>query len=558
MSNDSLNTSKDEITFIPLGGAGHFGANFNLYGFDKCWIGLDCGMGFAGDRYPGIDLILPNTSFIEDHKDKLSAIVITHAHEDHIGGVCYLWPRLKCPIYTSHFTAEVLRRKLSETTYGDEVEIIEVEARKPFNIGPYELKFLPVSHSIPDTHAVQIKTPLGSILHSGDWNMDPTPMAGYPTDAKDFEPLKNENILSFVGDSTNAPFEKEITSESDLVAGFEEEIGKIKGRVLVTLFSSNIGRIKTVALAAEKHGRSVCLVGRSLKNMASIAQTCGFLEGIPPFVEEEDAGHLPNDKIVYLLTGSQGEYRAALPKISRGAHSEISLGEGDVVLFSARSIPGNECAINEMKNLLAAQGVKFVTPDDALLHVSGHPYRAEIKQMFDWVKPQSVVAVHGEREHQQALVDLAKSSQIHKAVVPQNGSVIKIAPGKLEIVDHVVTDFLLYDEVQLLPEDHISIHERRKMSYNGAAFASVIIDKESGDVRDIQFTCYGLLDDERKEDSQAVDELLDNIEAALQRLGVKSRKDEDVVHEEVRVTIRRFFRDKLIRKPLTDVHVSLV
>lgn len=551
----SFKTSKEHITFIPLGGSGHFGANFNLYGYDQTWIGLDCGMGFAGDRYPGIDLLLPNPSFIEDHNDDLKAIIITHAHEDHIGGVTYLWPKLKCPIYTSHFTAEVLRRKLSETDYGDDVEIIEVESYTPFRIGPYEMTFIPVSHSIPDTHAVYIETEIGGILHSGDWNIDPKPMAGLATREEDFIKLRDRNVLSFVGDSTNAPFDKPVISESDLVPEFERVVAGIEGRVIVTLFSSNIGRIKTVAMAAKENGRHVCLIGRSLKNMASIAKLCGYLDGVDNFLSEEEAGYLDANRIVYIVTGSQGEYRAALPKMSRGANRDVKLDEGDVVLFSARAIPGNERAIADMKNLLAAQGVKFIMPNEEKIHVSGHPYMNEVKQMFDWVKPKSVVAVHGERENQEALVELAHKSQIHSAVVPENGSVIEISETGAKIVDHVETDFLLYDEGKLIPEDHISVHERRKMGYNGAAFVTVEIDNADKDISDIQFTCFGLLDESLKADQKVVDDLLDKIDHCVSRLPRDKIKSDDIVHETVRLCVRRFFKERYYRKPLIEIHI---
>lgn len=364
----------NELYFVPLGGSEQFGVNLNLYVSGGEFLLIDCGLGFADERFPGIDLLLPDPAFLEANQDKIKGLIITHAHEDHIGAVAYLWPRLGCPIYCTAFTASVLRKKLEERGLRG-VPVHVVKPRKSEDIGDFAVEFVPVSHSIPDSCSVMIRTDQGNILHSGDWNLDPHPVVGQATDGKVFSALGKEKILAYIGDSTNAEVQGRSGSEEEVARGLAQEFKHHKGRIAVTIFSSNIGRIISVARAAQENGRKVAIVGRSLHRMIASARECGYLKGIADFIDEEEINTMPRNECVFVVTGSQGEYRAALARIARGEYNGIRLEKGDTVIFSSRAIPGNEREISAVKNNLSAGGVGVVTPRDTkhVIHVSGHP-----------------------------------------------------------------------------------------------------------------------------------------------------------------------------------------
>lgn len=548
---------KDNLYFVPLGGCGHFGANLNLYHYQGKWLAIDCGMGFSDERLPGVDILLPDPSFIEERNDQLAGLIITHAHEDHIGGVAYLWPRLKCPVYATPFTMEVLKRKLSEVPYGKDVPLREIQKQGTAKIGPFECEWINMAHSIPDTSSIAVRTPVGTILHSGDWNFDPKPMAGSVSDEKRLAELGKEGVLAYVGDSTNSAVPGVSGSESELYEDFLKIFKAASGKIGVTLFSSNIGRLKTVIKAAKATDRFICPVGRSLKNMADIARQFKIITEEELFVSEEEASYFADDRIVYVLTGSQGEARAQLPKLARGDHPTVSFKEGDIILFSARSIPGNERAILDMRNRFAAQGIKVITPRQAHIHVSGHPARDEVAKMFQLTRPNAVIPVHGEAEQQEAHAGIAKDCQVKHTIVPENGAVIHITKDGLEMIDHVPTELLAFDQTRILPMDHVTIRERRKLSFNGSAYISIAADKHNN-ILDMQLSTVGLLDEQSEADQKVLDNILDEIQTALISLSPKEWASDFLVEDAVRVTVRRFFRDKYNMKPITIAHFTRV
>ncbi|MCF8495153.1 MAG: ribonuclease J [Alphaproteobacteria bacterium] len=550
---------KAALHFIPLGGAEQFGVNLNVYATQGQFLAVDCGIGFADERFPGIDLLLPDPAFLEAQGENLKGLIITHAHEDHIGGVAYLWERLECPIYTTPFTATVLRRKLEDAG----VRKVPVHVVKPMDtvkIGPFSVQFVPVAHSIPDACALFIDTSHGKIVHSGDWNLDPRPVTGKPTDPAPFREAGAKGVLAYIGDSTNAAVPGVAGSESDVETGLEAQFRTCTGRIAVTIFSSNIGRIISIARAAKKSGRSVAIVGRSLHRMLSAARECGLMKGIPDFISEEDFSALPREKALMIVTGSQGEYRSALAKISRGDFRGVSLSKGDTVIFSARPIPGNDREINEVKNSLAAGGIDVITTDDTdnIIHVSGHPCRDEIAQMFQWLKPAAVIPVHGEHAQLVAQARFAKESQIETVVVPRNGSVIQLAPGAARIVDHIETGILAVDQKRIIPQNHASITERRKLQFTGALHVSLAMNARGEILGEPRLDTMGLFDEDDAAETQILDKLYEEVEEIIGDMTKEERLDDHFVAEELRIGLRRFMVHMLGFKPKTSVHVLRV
>jgi ribonuclease J len=556
----TMNFKKDELYFIPLGGAEQFGVNLNVYGYQGKWLIVDCGMGFADERFPGIDILLPDPKFVEDRRKDLAGLIITHAHEDHIGAVAHLWPRLKCPIYASPFTAAILRQKMAENPKCRDAEIIEVKPNGKITLKPFTVTFAPVSHSVPDTCALFIETDVGNIVHSGDWNLDPQPALGPVTAAATFQKFGEKGVLAYVGDSTNAEVEGTSGSESDVELGLTEVFSECKGRIVITMFASNIGRLRTVCLAAQNSGRQVALLGRSLHRMTSAARECGYLKDVPPFVSEDDIGYIPDEKMILVVTGSQGEARAQLARIARGEHPEITFKRSDTVVFSARPIPGNEREIIAVKNNLAASQVRVVSPRETkhCIHVSGHPARDEITQMFQWVKPQSVIAVHGERTMLEAHAALARDCNVPTAIVPKNGSVIRLHPGTPSVIDHIETGLLAVEPGRIIEAGHQAISQRRKLQFSGAVHATLVMDAQGKLVADPQATTVGLIDAEKADGKAFEESILDEIEDILDDMTKHELYDDKFVSEEIRIGIRRFVDHKLSIKPKVSVHLVRV
>lgn len=549
----------NDFYFLPLGGSEQFGVNLNVYMVDGDMIAVDCGIGFADERFPGIDLLLPDPQFLADHQDDLKGMIITHAHEDHVGAVARLWDRFQCPLYATEFTAEVLKKKLQEQGLR-KVKVNVIEANKPFHLGAFEVQPLHVSHSVPQSVSLFIKTQYGNVLHSGDWNLDPAPTVGSPTDEAAFRAAGEEGVLAYIGDSTNAEVNGYSGSEADVAKGLEAEFMNHKGKIAVTTFSSNIGRVHSIAKAAQAADRQVAVIGRSLHNMIGCAKNCGYLGDVPDFLDEGDIGLIPDDKLVVIVTGSQGEFRAALSKISRGDHRSMKLNPDDTVIFSSRAIPGNERGINGVKNNLTGAGVRVVTPNDTehKIHVSGHPCRDEIGQMFQWLKPKTVIPVHGERTQLEAHAKFAETCQVKHTIVPSNGSLIKLSGGQPKIVDHLDVDVLAVDQKRVIRSDHKSIIARRKLQYTGALHVSLVLDAKGKLLNDPKFETVGLLDVDNPGEIQIEDNLADEIEGLLEDMTFDELIDDHFVEEELRIGLRRFCHHVLGIKPKATIHVLRV
>lgn len=555
MMPSSKTYKKNELYFVPLGGSEQFGVNLNVYISDGDFLAVDCGIGFADERFPGIDLLLPNPVFLEKNKKKLKGLIITHAHEDHIGAVAYLWHRLECPIYASEFTAIVLKSKMEELG-GTKPLIKIIEPLQKVQIGSFEVQFVPVSHSVPDTQALMIRTNQGNIFHSADWNLDPQPIIGKKTDKTFLKNLGNDEILAYVGDSTNAQVEGVSGSETEVAKGLSEEFKKCKGRIAITIFASNIGRIKSIAKAAKETGRDVGIVGRSLHKMVSAAQKCGYLKDIKTFISEDDIETLADHTSVMIVTGSQGEYRSALAKIARGDHRTIALRQNDTVIFSSRAIPGNEKNINTVKNNLSAAGIRVITPADTTntIHVSGHPCRDEIRKMLEWLHPRIVIPVHGERIQLDAHAALARTCGVENTIVPTNGALIKLSPGPAKIIDHVETGILAVDQDRVIPSDHQSITARRKLQYTGAVHVSVVLDSKFRILGTIKLDIIGISDG--NSELQLIEDIEEEVKEIISEIAEGPDLNESAIAEELRICLRRFIYNILGTKPKTTVHVT--
>ena len=553
-----LKAADDTLYFIPLGGSEQFGVNLNVYLHKGQMLLIDCGIGFADDFYPGIDLLLPDPAFVESNIKHLQGIIITHAHEDHIGAVPYLWQRIKAPIYCSAFTGEVLRKKFEENGHKD-YEIITIEPGKTEKIGAFSIEPITVSHSVPDAVAIYIEAGDQRVLHSGDWNLDPSPVLGEKTDKKAFEILSKKGVHAYVGDSTNAIVDGSSGSEAQVAKGLQVEFEQCRGRIVVTIFSSNIGRILSIARAAKACGREVAVIGRSLHRMIGAAKHCGYLDELDNFVGEEEIAFVPRDRLVVIATGSQGEYRAALAKIARGDHRLLKLDAKDTVIFSSRAIPGNEKRVSDVKNNLSGAGVNIICAGDTpnVIHVSGHPCREEISEMLSWVKPKCVIPVHGERVQLEAQSELATQCQIAQTLVPSNGSVIRITPNGSEIIDHVATGVLAVDQRRIIPADHQSIVARRKLQYSGALHVSIALDDEGELLGKPKLDEIGLNgEDEYGTEFKA--QLIEELYSILEDMHWEDREDDHAVQEELRIGLRRFVYHELGFKPSTTIHVLRV
>ncbi|MDG2321431.1 MAG: ribonuclease J [Rhodospirillaceae bacterium] len=543
------------LWFVPLGGSGEIGMNLNLYGCDDQWIMVDLGVTFGDESIPGVDVVMPDPDFIAERKDKLLAIVLTHAHEDHLGAVAYLWHRLECPVYATPFTAEFLRRKLPETGIDKLVELIEVPLGGKLNIGPFDLEYITLTHSIPEPNALAIRTSHGTVMHTGDWKFDPDPLIGEVTDFTALEALGDEGVLAMVGDSTNVFSEGEAGSEADVREALTEVIGKCTGRVAVGCFASNLARVESIARAAEANGRHVSLAGASLWRVTATARQTGYLADDIIFYEAEDAAHLPGDKVLYICTGSQGEPRAALNRIAFGSHRDVGLEEGDTVIFSSRIIPGNEKAILKLQNQLARMGVEIITARDAPIHVSGHPGRDEMRKMYQMIRPHTAIPVHGEHLHMRAHAALAKECQVPQALLVENGSTVRLAPGDPVVAGEVWAGRMSWEGDRAVPFWDPMLRDRKKIFFNGSVVVSLVLEDDGRLAADAEVSVLGIPDPLADGGPTA---LAEEIESAVERMRGKSRRDDDAVEEAVRRCVRRLFSMEQSRKPLTRLHIARV
>jgi ribonuclease J len=550
----------DELVFLPLGGSNEIGMNFNLYGYgpedDRKWIVVDLGVTFGDQTTPGVEIILPDPTFIEEYADDILGIVLTHAHEDHIGAVAWLWPRLKAPVYATPFTAYLLREKLRDADLLDEVDITEVPLSGKFSLGPFDLELVTLTHSIPEPNGLAIRTPLGTILHTGDWKIDPDPMLGEVTDIEAIRKLGDEGVLAMVCDSTNVFVDGSAGSEADVRVAMNKLIAGLKGKVAVACFASNVARMDTVIRAAQAAGRKVVLAGRSMHRMAGAARSVGLLKDIQPLLDDHLAKNVPEDQILYLCTGSQGEPRAALARIAEGNHPHIRMSQGDHVIFSSRVIPGNEIPIRNLQNKLADRGVRLYTErDHPGIHVSGHPCRDELAQMYAWARPQIAVPTHGERRHLLEHAAFARDLQVPQTVAPRNGDMVRLAPGRAEVIDEVPAGRLYIDGGVMTPENGEALRERRHAAFNGMLVVSVVLNANGKIVAGPTVKAVGLPGDDEYSVEEAVYDLGEDAAQALKRIPAEERGLDETVETALNRAVKKAAHRIWERRPVVETTV---
>ncbi|MDE8347377.1 MAG: ribonuclease J [Acidocella sp.] len=538
--------------FVPLGGTGEIGMNFNLYGCDGAWMAVDCGMGFSGPEAPEAEILLPDPTFIAGQRDTLLGLVVTHAHEDHIGGIARLWPQLRCPVYATPFAAAVIRRKLNEAGLGREVKLHIIKPGGKFTLGPFGVRYINMTHSTLEMQALSITTAYGTILHTGDWKFDATPILGTAPDEAALKALGDAGVLAIVSDSTNALVEGHSGSEAEVAQSLKSLVADIPGRIAVTCFASNVARVASIIAAGEGAGRHVALVGRSLGNYVAAAQEAGYLRDVPDFIPEEDIGAIPDGNLLLVVTGSQGEPRSAMARIAADTHRFASLGEGDTAIFSSRMIPGNERAITAVQDSLVRRGVDVITDDDEFTHVSGHPAREELRKLYALVRPQYLIPTHGEWRHLSAQAALAQESGI-TPILLENGDVLQFGPGTPAIVDSVPTGRLAVDGERIVPLKGGILGARRRMMQNGVAVASFVTDAKGRLLAPPQISAPGLLDDTdiklRRECESEFADLVNNLPAQL-------RLQDAPFVDSARAALRRIIGKRFGKRPLVEAHLT--
>jgi len=535
----------EELLFCALGGSGEIGMNVNLYGCRGQWIMVDLGLTFADTAYPGIDLILPDLEFIENQQERLAGIILTHGHEDHIGALPYLAEELKSPLYATPFTAGLIAGKLEEEGLTGQVKLNIVQRGGSVELGPFKVSFVALSHSIPEGNGLLIETPFGNIFHTGDWKIDETPVIGEAPSTETLTAIGDAGVLALVCDSTNVFQERPSGSEESVHEGLLAQTMMANGRVLVTTFASNAARLQTLGRVATEAGRRVCIAGRSLERILRVAQATGYLRDFPPPINFDEAMRLPKRELLIIATGGQGEPRAALGRIASGAH-ELKLAEGDTVIFSSRIIPGNETAIGRIMNQLSDLGVTIVTEKQAHVHVSGHPGRPELIEMYKWVRPDIVVPVHGEARHLAEHARLALGHGINHAVVQKNGDVIRLAPGEAKKIDEVRVGRLVLDGDVILPADGPTINERRRIGFAGLITVTLPVGGDGGLAGNPFVRAFGVPVEEDREDFIA-----DAADAATRAFSPGG--DVERMREAVRLAVRRCATLWTGKKPLVEV-----
>ena len=553
----------DELVFLPLGGSNEIGMNFNCYGYGpphaRKWIIVDVGVTFGDPTTPGVEIIMPDPTFIEHHAKDILGIVLTHAHEDHIGAIAWLWPRLKAQLYATPFTAFLIREKLRDQDLESAVPINEVPLGGRVELGPFAIDLITITHSIPEPNGLAITTPLGVILHTGDWKIDDDPQLGAPTDVAAIQKLGDEGVLAMVCDSTNVFVDGRAGSEADVRVAMNRLIGTLKGKIAVACFASNVARMDTAIRAGQANGRKVCLVGRSMHRMAAAARSVGFLADIAPLIDESQAKSVPADKLMLLCTGSQGEPRAALSRIAEGNHPHISLGQGDCVVFSSRVIPGNEIAIRNLQNKLADRGVRLYTDrDHPGIHVSGHPCREELADMYRWARPSIAVPTHGERRHLLEHCNFALDLQIPQAIAPRNGDMVRLAPGRAEVIDETPAGRLFLDGGILTQENGEALRERRHAAHNGVLHVCLAMDSKGRVASGPSVSSIGMPGDEHNPLEDALEQLADAAENALKGLDREARQDDEAIETAIARAVKKACYRLWERRPIVEATVLRV
>ena len=551
---------KEELLFCPLGGSGEIGMNMNLYAYGKednqKWIVIDMGVTFADDSIPGIDLIFPDPGFILDKKDDLLGIVLTHAHEDHIGAVAHIWPSLKCKMYATPFTAVLIQEKFKEKKIDISSYLEVVALNSKIKLGNFEIDFVTLTHSILEPNGLSIKTPLGTVLHTGDWKIDPNPLIGSQIDEQKLKSIGNKGVSAMICDSTNIFSPGRAGSESDVRDSLLRIMEIKTNRILVTSFASNVARMESIFYCAKKLGRNICLVGRSMQRIYKAAKQCGYLQGLIEPLEPRDAKKVTKNKILYLATGSQGEPMGAMNRIINGIHPDVNLESGDCVIFSSKIIPGNEKKLYHLQNLIVKNKMEMISEENAFVHVSGHPNRDDLKDMYKWVKPQCVIPVHGEHRHMAEHVSFAKEMQVPKTLLIENGDIIKILPGtKPEIIDKAPSGKVYLDGNLGVDSDSQSIKERRNISINGYLEITLIVSN-NGKIKKPIISFKGI--PENAENENFIFDMEDEIFSICRTFSLESKNQEKNLIETIKHNCRRIVKHKTGKKPFTNINIARI
>lgn len=551
---------RDELVFVALGGLGEIGMNVYLYGFGppdaRQWLMADLGITFPGDLEPGVDVVLPDLRFIVEERQALAGIVITHAHEDHIGAVLDLWPRLQAPIYATPFTAGMLRSKAVEQGVDLKLPLKTVPLGSRFKAGPFDVELVTMSHSIPEPSALAIRTPLGTVLHTGDWKLDSAPLVGDPANEKRLAEIGAEGVLALVCDSTNAFREGRSPSETEVAASIAKIVKGAGRRVAVTTFASNVARVKAVADAARASGRRLVVAGRALHRVIQVAKETGYLPEHFSYLDQDQFSHLSHDDVVLLCTGSQGEPRAAMARIAEEEHPSISLAKGDLVIFSSRTIPGNERSVGRVQNALSRIGCDLLTDADALVHVTGHPRRDELRQMYRWIKPAIAVPMHGEARHIKEHARLARDQGVRDVFPVLDGEIVRLAPA-CGVIDDAPVGRLYRDGKLIVPSDDGPVRERRKLSFVGIVAVSVTLSRKGEVLGEPQVAIDGV--PHEAADGEPMDEvILDAIDGTLRSIPAPRRKESEMVREAVRRAVRSAVNEEWGKKPIVKVLMTVV
>ena len=552
--------SKEELLFCPLGGSGEIGMNMNLFAYGKAdnqkWIIVDMGVTFADDSIPGIDLIMPDPGFIIDKKDDLLGVVLTHAHEDHIGAVAHIWPELKCKLYATPFTAALITEKFKEKKIDISSYLKIVPLNSKIKLGEFEIDFVTLTHSILEPNGLSIKTPLGTILHTGDWKIDPNPLIGNKIDEEKLKKIGDEGVSAMICDSTNIFSPGRAGSESDVRDSLLRIMELKTKRILVTSFASNVARMESIFYCAKKTGRSICLVGRSMHRIYKAAKKCGYLKGLIEPLEPRDAKKVSKNKILYLATGSQGEPMGAMNRIINGTHPEVFLEDGDCVIFSSKIIPGNEKKLYQLQNLIVKNNMEIISEENAFVHVSGHPNRDDLKDMYKWVKPKSVIPVHGEHRHMQEHVKFAEEMQVPKTLLIENGDIIKLLPGKVpEIVDKAPSGRIYLDGSVNVETDSQSIKDRKNLSINGYLEITLLLSN-NGKIKKPIISFKGIPESQKKD--PFIFDMEDEIFNICRTFSLDNPKQQKNLIETIKQNCRRIVREKTGKKPFTNINIARV
>ena len=552
--------SKDELIFCPLGGSGEIGGNMNLYAYgkedEKKWIIVDMGVSFADDSIPGVDLIMPDAGFIIDKKEDLLGIVLTHAHEDHIGAVAHIWPSLKCKMYATPFTAALILEKFKEKKIDISSYLKVVSLNSKIKLGNFEIDFVTLTHSILEPNGLSIKTPLGTVLHTGDWKIDPNPLIGSQIDEQKLKSIGKNGVSTMICDSTNIFSPGRAGSESDVRDSLLRIMEIKTNRILVTSFASNVARMESIFYCAKKTGRNICLVGRSMQRIYKAARKCGYLQGLIDPLEPKDTKKIKKNKILYLATGSQGEPMGAMNRIINGVHPDVQLESGDCVIFSSKIIPGNEKKLYFLQNLIVKNKIEMISEENAFVHVSGHPNRDDLKDMYNWVKPQCVIPVHGEHRHMAEHVSFAKEMQVPKTLLIENGDIIKLLPGnKPEIIDKAPSGKVYLDGNVNVETDSQSIKDRKNLSVNGYLEITLIVSN-NGNIKKPVISYRGI--PEKAEDNTFIFDMEDEIMNICRTFSMDSKKQQQNLIETLKQNCRRIVREKTGKKPFTNINIARI